>query len=164
MTLTVADRQQIADIVVDVTTPMFEHVIDVLGQRIDKLDSRMDSLDGRMDKLDSRMDKLENRMSKLEVRACTLESELRDFKAEVRTKFVTLEEKIDSLAVSHAYRFENVEEDIQLIYKLVNKLEHGNADEQQFAEQTIIRHLPAIYKAIVLVAKKENITLPKLPL
>ncbi|TAH33316.1 hypothetical protein EYC58_01650 [Candidatus Saccharibacteria bacterium] len=134
MSLTKDDIQQIGAIVVEVTTPMFE----MLGGKIDNLEGRMGSLEGRMD---------------------SLENELRDFKAEVRTSLATLEEKIDRLEASHTNRFENVEDDVQMLYTLVNKLEHGTKEEKIFAEQTIVRHLPAIYKSVMIIAKKHNISL-----
>lgn len=141
MSLTQDDIKQIGAIVVEVTTPMFE----MLGSKIDNLEGRMDVLEGRMDTLDGRMDSLEN--------------ELRDFKAEVRTRLATLEEKIDRLEASHTNRFENVEDDVQMLYTLVNKLEHGTKEEKIFAEQTIVRHLPVIYKSVMILAKKHNISL-----
>ncbi len=134
MSLTKDDIQQIGAIVVEVTTPMFE----MLGGKIDNLEGRMGSLEGRMD---------------------SLENELRDFKAEVRTSLATLEEKIDRLEASHTNRFENVEDDVQMLYTLVNKLEHGTKEEKIFAEQTIVRHLPVIYKSVMILAKKHNISL-----
>ena len=134
MSLTKDDIQQIGAIVVEVTTPMFE----MLGGKIDNLEGRMGSLEGRMD---------------------SLENELRDFKAEVRTRLATLEEKIDRLEASHTNRFENVEDDVQMLYTLVNKLEHGTKEEKIFAEQTIVRHLPVIYKSVMILAKKHNISL-----
>lgn len=42
---------------------------------------------------------------------------------------------------------------------LIEKLEYGTKEEKIFAEKTIVQHLPAIYKAIQLVAKKNNIPL-----
>ncbi len=134
MSLTKDDIQQIGAIVVEVTTPMFE----MLGGKIDNLEGRMGSLEGRMD---------------------SLENELRDFKAEVRTSLATLEEKIDRLEASQTNRFENVEDDVQMLYTLVNKLEHGTKEEKIFAEQTIVRHLPVIYKSVMILAKKHNISL-----
>lgn len=134
MSLTKDDIQQIGAIVVEVTTPMFE----MLGGKIDNLEGRMGSLEGRMD---------------------SLENELRDFKAEVRTSLATLKEKIDRLEASHTNRFENVEDDVQMLYTLVNKLEHGTKEEKIFAEQTIVRHLPVIYKSVMILAKKHNISL-----
>lgn len=134
MSLTQDDIKQIGAIVVEVTTPMFE----MLGGKIDNLEGRMGSLEGRMD---------------------SLENELRDFKAEVRTSLATLEEKIDRLEASHTNRFENVEDDVQMLYTLVNKLEHGTKEEKIFAEQTIVRHLPVIYKSVMILAKKHNISL-----
>lgn len=142
MSLTKDDIKQIGEIVVEVTSPMFEMVF-----------ARFDRLEGRMGNLESRMDSLENRVS-------GLENEFRDFKAETRSRLAVLEQKIDDLTASHSARFENVEDDIRLIYKLVNKLENGTKEEKLFAKQTVVKHLPAIYKAIVLVAREQKITLP----
>ena len=150
MTLTKDDIRQIGEVVVEVTSPMFES----LGERIDKLEVRMDGLEVRMDKLEFRMDSLENSMS-------NLEQELSDFKSEVRTRFSTLEERINHMVAKNQNIFDNIDEDIRFIYQLIEKLEKGSAAEKEFAKETIIEHLPAIYKAVILVAKDLKVPLPK---
>lgn len=99
------------------------------------------------------------RFDRLETELHDFKAEMNDFKAEVRTKLATLEEKIDRIESSHTDRFENVEDDVQMLYTLVNKLEHGTKEEKIFAEQTIVRHLPVIYKSVMIIAKKHNISL-----
>ncbi len=136
MALTKDDIRQIGEIVVEVTSPMFE----TLGERISGVEGRMEGLEGRMD---------------------NLEHELRDFKSEVRTRLSTLEARIDHLATKNQNIFDNIDADIRFIYTLIEKLEKGSATEKKFAKQTIVEHLPAIYKAVVLVAKDLNVPLPK---
>ena len=145
MAFTTEEVRQIGDIVVEVTTPMFEHVIETLDRRIDGVESRLDGVESRLDSVESHL--------------TTLESEFRDFKEETRSKFAVLEEKIDRIEQLHLDRFENVEDDVRHLYHLVNKLENGTKEEKQFAESAIIDHLPAIYKAITLLAKKHHIEL-----
>ena len=100
-------------------------------------------------------------MEGLEGRMDNLEHELRDFKSEVRTRLSTLEARIDHLATKNHNIFDNIDADIRFIYTLIEKLEKGSATEKKFAKQTIVEHLPAIYKAVVLVAKDLNVPLPK---
>lgn len=143
MTLTKDDIRQIGEIVVEVTSPMFE----TLGERISGVEGKVGGLEGRMEGLEGRMDSLEH--------------ELRDFKSEVRTRLSTLEARIDHLATKNQNIFDNIDGDIRFIYTLIEKLEKGSATEKKFAKQTIVEHLPAIYKAVVLVAKDLNVPLPK---
>ena len=157
MTLTKDDIRQIGEVVVEVTSPMFES----LGERMDKLEVRMDGLEVRMDGLEVRMDKLEFRMDSLENSMSNLEQELSDFKSEVRTRFSTLEERINHMVAKNQNIFDNIDEDIRFIYQLIEKHEKGSAAEKEFAKETIIEHLPAIYKAVILVAKDLKVPLPK---
>ena len=143
MTLTKDDIRQIGEIVVEVTSPMFEG----LGERISGVEGRMEGLEGRMEGLEGRMDNLEH--------------EFRDFKSEVRTRFSTLESRIDHINTKNQNIFDNIDEDIRFIYTLIEKLEKGSAVEKKIAKQTIVEHLPAIYKAVVLVAKDLKVPLPK---
>lgn len=143
MTLTKDDIRQIGEIVVEVTSPMFE----TLGERISGVEGKVGGLEGRMEGLEGRMDSLEH--------------ELRDLKSEVRTRLSTLEARIDHLATKNQNIFDNIDADIRSIYTLIEKLEKGSATEKKFAKQTIVEHLPAIYKAVVLVAKDLNVPLPK---
>lgn len=136
MTLTKDDIRLIGEIVVEVTAPMFEE----LGGRISNLEDRVSSLEDRMS---------------------SLELELKDFKSEVRTRLSSLEERIDHMSSKNQNIFNNIDEDIRFIYHLIEKLEKGSAAEKKFAKQTIVEHLPAIYKAVVLVAKDLNVPLPK---
>ncbi len=140
MTLTKADIKQVGEIVVEVTTPMFEHVIEVLSERMDGLDGRMDKLEGRMD---------------------GLESELRDFKTETRTRFTALEQKIDDQTLSIKERLDNMNEDIEYLYKLVDILEHGTPAEKQFAKLTIEKQVPLLFRSLKTIAKKAGVELPK---
>ena len=143
MTLTKDDIRQIGEIVVEVTSPMFEG----LGERISGVEGQMGGLQGRMEGLEGRMDNLEH--------------EFRDFKSEVRTRFSTLESRIDHINTKNQNIFDNIDEDIRFIYTLIEKLEKGSAVEKKIAKQTIVEHLPAIYKAVVLVAKDLKVPLPK---
>lgn len=148
MTLTKDDLRQIGDVVIEVTSPMFEHVV----ERIDGVERRLDGVETRLDGVEKRLDSVETRLG-------SLERELRDFKSEVRSKLSALEERIGTVEYTYAYRFDNVEDDIRLLYRLVEKLEHGTKAEKQFAEEAIVEHLPAIHKALVLIAKKHKINL-----
>lgn len=114
----------------------------------------------RMDGLEGRMEGLEDRMGSLEDRTGGLEREFHDFKTYVRKRFDDLEARIDNLETKYTDRFDNVEEDIRLLYRLIDKLEHGNKEEKAFAKETIVKHLPAIYKAVLLVAKDLDVKLP----
>ena len=134
MALTKEDLKLVGEVVVEVTAPMFEMIF----ERFDKLESRMDKLESRMD---------------------TLEREFRDFKSYVSARLAALEEKIDLLQEEHVSRFENIDEDIRMLYRLVDKLEHGTKSEKLFAKKTIIKHLPAIHKAVTLIAKEYDIKL-----
>lgn len=141
MGLTQDDIKQIGQIVIEVTSPMFEQ------------------MGGRFDKLETELDDFKAEMTDFKTEMIDFKHEMMDFKAETRTKLAVLEEKIDRIEVSHIDRFENVEDDVQMLYTLVNKLEHGTKEEKIFAEQTIVRHLPVIYKSVMIIAKKHNISL-----
>ncbi|MFZ1248732.1 MAG: hypothetical protein WAQ24_00220, partial [Candidatus Saccharimonadales bacterium] len=96
----------------------------------------------------------------LEGRMDRLESEFRDFKASVEARLAALEEKVTALQETYASRFDNVEEDVRMLYHLVEKLEKGTKEEKIFAEKVIVENLPTIYKALQIIAKKHNIKLP----
>ena len=104
---------------------------------------------------------LSDRVLGLENRVGSLELELKDFKSEVRTKLSTLEERIDHLPIRSRSIFDNIDEDVRFIYQLIEKLEKGSVAEKKFAKDTLVEHLPTIYKAVVLVAKDLNVKLPK---
>ncbi|MBL8121959.1 hypothetical protein JNM87_04400 [Candidatus Saccharibacteria bacterium] len=114
----------------------------------------------QFDRLDLRMDGLEGRMDGLENHISSLEREFRDFKDETRTKLSVLEAKIERIETSAGERFDNVEEDVRMLYRLVDKLENGTKEEKMFAEKVIVENLPTIYKALQIIAKKHNIKLP----
>ena len=148
MSLTKDDIKQIGQIVVEVTSPMFEQ----MGERFDRVETELHDFKREMTDFKHEMTDFKSEMT-------DFKHEMTDFKSEIRTKLATLEAKIDRIATSHTDRFENVEDDVHMLYTLVRKLEHGNKEEKLFAEKTIVQHLPAIHKAIMIIAKKNNISL-----
>lgn len=147
MAFTKDEIKQIGNVVVEVTTPMFDHVIDVLSQRMDGIDSRIDGLENRMEKFDDRVG--------------SLSEELREFKAETRAKFAVLEQKLDEQTISIRERLDSVNEDIEYLYKLVDVLEHGTPAEKQFAKLTIEKQVPLLFRSLKTIAKKAGVELPK---
>jgi predicted nuclease with TOPRIM domain len=154
MPITQADLNRTKDEIIEAVGAMFVTQSEQFNERMDGLEGRMDGLEGRMANIEGRMDGLEGRMS-------ALEREFRDFKSYVGARFDTLESRLDSVESNHVNRFDNVEEDIRLLYRLVDKLEHGNKKEKAFAKETIVKHLPAIYRAVLLVAKDLDVKLPE---
>lgn len=145
-------RDMMVQTIMEVVGPMFEQQTEDLGGRIDKVEGRMDKLEGRMDKLEGRMDKLENEVH-------DLQREFRDFKSYMTSRLDALDTKVDHLEELYNQRFGYVEEDVTTLYQLVQKLEDGTKEEKVFAEKAIVKHLPAIYRAVTAIAKKYNLDL-----
>ncbi len=151
MALTKADVEQVGEVVAQVTMPMFEMILDRLDghdQEFVSISERFAQIDGRFAQIDERFDKLEN--------------ELTDFKSETRTKFATLEQKIDDVSFdisSIKRQLDNMDQDIQFLYKLAEKLETGTPAEQKFAKTTIENQLKVINRNVQRLAKQTGTTL-----
>ncbi len=151
MALTKADIEQVGEVVAQVTMPMFEMILDRLDghdQEFVSISERFAQIDGRFAQIDERFDKLEN--------------ELTDFKSETRTKFATLEQKIDDVSFdisSIKRQLDNMDQDIQFLYKLAEKLETGTPAEQKFAKTTIENQLKVINRNVQRLAKQTGTTL-----
>ena len=153
MALTKEDLDQIQQVIVTTVGPMFEQQAEYFDTRMDSLDTRMDSLDTRMDSLDTRMDSLDTRMD-------SLERELRDFKSSTNTRFAKLEQKIDDLTLSVTERLDNLTEDVNLLFSLVEKLQYGSAAEKAFLELSVKRQVPILYHALERIARESGVSLP----
>ena len=151
MALTKADVEQVGEVVAQVTMPMFEMILDRLDghdQEFVSISERFAQIDGRFAQIDERFNKLEN--------------ELTDFKSETRTKFATLEQKIDDVSFdisSIKRQLDNMDQDIQFLYKLAEKLETGTPAEQKFAKTTIENQLKVINRNVQRLAKQTGTTL-----
>ena len=151
MALTKADIEQVGEVVAQVTMPMFEMILDRLDghdQEFVSISERFAQIDGRFAQIDERFNKLEN--------------ELTDFKSETRTKFATLEQKIDDVSFdisSIKRQLDNMDQDIQFLYKLAEKLETGTPAEQKFAKTTIENQLKVINRNVQRLAKQTGTTL-----
>ena len=148
MALTKGDLQQIQQVIVDTVGPMFVHQTEELNGRMDRLENRMDGLESRMDGLESRMD--------------GLEKSLKDFKYDVNQRFIALEEKINNLESSLTERIENLTEDINLLYSLVDRMQHEQISpgEKAFLKLTVEKQLPIAYRALEKIAHESGIPLP----
>ncbi len=143
MAFTKEEVKQIGDIVVEVTTPMFEMVIEKIGG------------------LETRMDGLETRMDGLEIRMSNQERETSDLRSEIRHKFELLEQKLDDQTLTIQERLGYMEQDITYLYQLVDKMEHGTPAEKKFAKMTIEKQLPIMYRSLQAIAKKAGVELPQ---
>lgn len=161
MSLTKDDIAQIRDVVVDVATPMFEHVIETLGGRIDGVESRLDGVESRLGGVEFRLGNVESRLDGVESRLGGLESEFRSFKAETRSKFSALEERLEDQTLTIQERLGHMEHDITFLYKLVDKMEHGTPAEKKFAKLTIEKQVPVMYRSLQAIAKKAGVELPQ---
>ena len=83
-----------------------------------------------------------------------------DSRATIRKTLINLDVKMNRSDYQN-FAYEDSDDSMSLIHWLIEKLEKGSATEKKFAKQTIVEHLPAIYKAVVLVAKDLNVPLPK---
>lgn len=131
-------RDMMVETIVEVAGPMFEQQTEDLG--------------GRIDKLEGRMDKLENEVH-------DLQREFRDFKSYITSRLNALDAKVDHLEELYNQRFGYGEEDVTTLYRLVQRLEDGTKEEKVFAEKAIVKHLPAIYRAVTAIAKKYDLAL-----
>lgn len=153
MALTKEDIELIRQVIVETVAPMFEFQTEELGGRIDKLEARMDSLEHRMESLEHRMDSLENRVGKLE-------KSFENFRYEVDQRFRALEEKLDDQTLTIKDHLENIREDIDLLFALVRKYEHGTPEQQEFMKLTVERQVPILYRSLEAIAKKAGVSLP----
>ena len=167
MALTKEDIELIRQVIVDTVAPMFEFQTEELGGHIDKLEVRMDSLEVRMDSLEARMDSLEARMESLEHRIDSLETRVgkleksfENFRYEVDQRFRALEEKLDDQTLTIKDHLENIREDIDLLFALVRKYEHGTPQQKEFMKLTVERQVPILYRSLETVAKKAGVSLP----
>ena len=154
MAFTKEEVTQIGDIVVEVTTPMFEHVIETLGGRIDRVELRLDGVESELHDLQSEFSNLQSEFS-------NFQSEFRDLKSETRSKFAALEQKLDDQTLTIQERLGYMEQDITFLYQLVEKLEHGTPAEKKFAKMTIEKQLPIMYRSLQAIAKKAGVELPQ---
>ena len=158
MALTKADIEQVGEVVAQVTMPMFEMILD----RLDGHDQEFVSISERFAQIDGRFAQIDGRFAQIDERFDKLENELTDFKSETRTKFATLEQKIDDVAfdVSSVKRqLDGMDQDIQFLYKLAEKLETGTPAEQKFAKTTIENQLKVINRNVQRLAKQTGTTL-----
>ena len=141
MALTKGDLQQIQQVIVDTVGPMFVHQTEELNGRMDRLENRMDGLESRMD---------------------GLEKSLKGFKYDVNQRFIALEEKINNLESSLTERIENLTEDINLLYSLVDRMQHEQISpgEKAFLKLTVEKQLPIAYRALEKIAHESGIPLP----
>ncbi len=136
MAFTKEELKQIGDVVVEVTMPMFEQIFERFGG----VDARLDGIDARLDRV---------------------EGELRDFKDETRSRFTALEQKLDEQTLTIQERLDNMQEDVEYLYKLADKLENGTPVEKQIARMTIEKQVPLLFRSLEIIAKKAGVPLPK---
>lgn len=140
MPLTAQDLDQITRVVVSITAPMFEQVLE-----------RHDKLDGRMGKVETRMGKQQARIDSLDVRASMLYLEFRGFKSDMPARLKNVQNEIDGQTLSIQDRLANMDEYIELSHKFTNRLESDTPAERYFAK------LPLDHQAAILYCSLKSI-------
>jgi predicted nucleic acid-binding Zn-ribbon protein len=156
MSLTVTDKMEMREMMVDVVSTALEEVVvprfESLEGRMDQIEDKVDSLEGKVDGLDGKVDRLEGKVDGLEGRMDRQEKATNDLRDELRSTASSLHQRFDQLEG----KVEAIENDIKDIYVMLAEVPSDN----KFAKLSIEKKLLKAHSLIIDAAKQAGVTLP----
>lgn len=139
MALTKDDLKQIGQVVVAVTSPMFEDII----VRIDGVENRLDGVEGRLEKVEGRLEKVENSLD--------------SFKNETHHRLSALEKSSEIIE----RKIDMLDEDVKSLYKLIDRIEKTQTGDKKFLQLDLEQKVLRLYRELQATAKQAGISLPR---